>query len=119
MTAVLLGATAAHADDATPLANDPFRRPSLAEVAPAEAVAPPLDLRAILSAGEQSLADVGGQIVRVGDDVSGYKLVGVSEDAALFERDGRSLRVALPEHAAEQRTADAALQAEEADAHAE
>jgi hypothetical protein len=114
MTPVLLGAIAARADDATPLANDPFLRPGLVELAPAEAVAP-LELRAVLSAGDDSLVDVGGRIVRVGDEVSGYRLVGVSEDSALFERDGRSLRVPLPEHASGVATADPSLQAKESD----
>jgi hypothetical protein len=115
MTPVLLGAIAARADDATPLANDPFLRPGLVELAPAEAVAPPLELRAVLFAGDDSLVDVGGRIVRVGDEVSGYTLVGVSEDGAFFERDGRSLSVPLPEHASGVATADPTLQAKESD----
>jgi hypothetical protein len=113
--AALLGRIPAQADDAVPLAHDPFVRPRLVElVPPAESMRVPLELRAVLSAGDDSLANVGGQIVHVGEEVSGYRLVAVSEDGALFEQDGRSLRVPLRD-LAPPAAAEAPLQAQEAD----
>ena len=116
---MLLAASAGLAHGAPPLANNPFERPGLVELAPAAVALPPLELRAVLSAGDDSLADVGGQIVRVGDEVSGYRLVGVSEEGALFERDGRTLHVPLPTHASAPAAADdPTLQAKESDGDA-
>ena len=115
----LLAASAGLAHGAPPLANNPFERPGLVELAPSEIALPPLELRAVLAAGDASLADVGGQIVRVGDEVSGYRLVGVSEEGALFERDGRTLHVPLPTHAPPPAAVDdPALQAKESDGDA-
>jgi hypothetical protein len=49
----------------------------------------------VLLAGESSLANVGGRIVRLGDAVDGHRLVSVSEDGALFEHAGHTLHVPL------------------------
>jgi len=104
------------AADVPPLANDPFLRPQLIEPpepAPAEAASPPLELRAILSAGDASRVDIGGRIVRVGEEIDGFTLISVSEDDALFERGGRSIRIALPVHSAV--SSETAAPAEETD----
>ena len=106
MRALLLLAAAtsagyALADDVPTLANDPFVRPQLVEhpaQEPAQSTSPSLELRAILSAGDASRVDIGGRIVRVGEEVDGFTLVSVSEDGALFEQGGRSIRIALPVH---------------------
>jgi hypothetical protein len=106
------------AGDAPTLANDPFVRPQLVEhqepATAAEAAAPPLELRAILFAGDASRVDIGGRIVRVGEEIDGFTLISVSEDGALFERGGRSIRIALPEHGAA--SSDAAPEEESDDA---
>ena len=88
---------AARAGDAPALTKDPFVRPQLIELAqPVAAIAPPpLELRAVLSAGDTSLANVGGRILRVGEEIDGYRLVAVSEGGARFARDGRSIEVPL------------------------
>jgi len=99
LAAVALAASGASALAAPPLTKDHFVRPRAltpaaipAATAPA---APLLELRATLSAGVESVADVGGHIVRLGETVAGYRLVTVNEDGAVFERDGRTVKVAL------------------------
>jgi hypothetical protein len=99
--AALLGVLPAQASDTPALANNPFLRPRLAEQAPpASPASPPLELRAILSAGDASRVDVGGRIVGVGEEIDGYRLVSVTEACAVFEHAGQALRLALPPRAA-------------------
>jgi hypothetical protein len=94
--AALLLAVAALADDA-PLAKNPFVRPQLVELAAPESVASPplLEVRAVLSAGGASLVDVGGRIVRLGEEVDGFRLVAVSEEGARFVKEGHSFDMPL------------------------
>lgn len=109
-------ASQALASDVLPLVNDPFMRPQLVErpaLVTAEAASPTLELRAILSAGDASRVDIGGRIVRVGEQINGFTLVSVSEDGATFEREGRSIRIALPVHSTV--SSDAAAPEEESD----
>jgi hypothetical protein len=100
--AALLGALCVHASDAPPLAHNPFLRPRLEAQAPpaANPASPVLELRAILSAGQASRVDVGGRIVAIGGEIDGYRLVSVTEDGAVFEHGGRSVRVPMPVRAA-------------------
>jgi hypothetical protein len=98
--AALLGTLTAQASDTPPLANNPFLRPRVAEqTAPVEPASPPLELRAILLAGDASRVDVGGRIVGVGEALDGYRLVSVTEDGAVFEHAGHALRLVLPPRA--------------------
>lgn len=88
---------AAPADEA-PLRN-PFVRPRILQSAEAVAVpdapAPALELRGVLVAGRASLANVAGRFVRLGEQIDGYRLVLVTEDAATFERGGVTVRIPL------------------------
>jgi len=117
--AAALLAVAARADDA-PLAKNPFVRPPLVELAAPESVAaapPPLEVRAVLSAGDASLVDVGGRIVRVGDEVDGYRLVAVSEEGARFVKEGHSFDVPLQARAVLAPEAPVAVAEEAGDAN--
>jgi hypothetical protein len=55
-------------------------------------------------AGPDSIANVDGVIMRIGDRVRGYRLVGVQERAAIFEKDNRKVTVSMSSNA---RPADA------------
>ncbi len=90
---LLLGAPPAAADP--PLRHDPFQQPGSdgAGVA-ARGAGWRAELRATLVSGEDSLVDLGGLILRVGQAAHGYRLVEVREREATFERGGA--RVVLP-----------------------
>lgn len=102
VVAGLFAAGAAAADPAGTIRN-PFARPSAAPSAagdgpggpPSEAV---FELRATLAAGPESLANVNGHIVRVGAEVDGFRLVSVTEGAAVFVKAGTRYEFAI--HAA-------------------
>lgn len=78
------------------LVNNPFARP------PSERIGPPpsarensdgtvqvLELRATIVGTRDRFANVGGRVLRPGDDVQGYTLVKVYEDRAVFSRLGK------------------------------
>ena len=83
------------------LQHDPFARPALG-VIPANASAdaasrraqaapalkPRFNLQAVLVAGPQSIANVDGVMVRMGDAIQGYRLVEVQDRSAVFEKNG-------------------------------
>jgi hypothetical protein len=88
---VSLSAARALAADA--LRHDFFARPSrIAAVAGAESQAEwnPV-LFAVLVAGDDSLVNVGGTILRVGEEFDGYRLLRVREDTAVFTRNGQQV----------------------------
>ncbi len=96
----ILGYVAAcYADGArSVLHRNPFERPKLQQPAGRAAspeitgaAAPAWELRGTLVAGRDSLADVDGVIIRVGDDVDGYRLVSVREGIAVFFGNGGRL----------------------------
>jgi hypothetical protein len=80
------------------LQKDPFARPALSDLQQrsarrpaggARAVAQPapkLNLQAVMAAGESSIANVDGVMVRLGDTIQGYRLVAVHDRAATFEK---------------------------------
>lgn len=82
------------------LRHNPFARPAWETVAdergpipvgPATPVS--MDLRATMVSRQDSLANVSGKVVAVGDSVQGYELVEVLEDHAVFERQGQRIIV--------------------------
>lgn len=81
------------------LQHDPFVRPALggfgqprspAAAAPRPAASgelrPRFQLNAVLAAGSNSIANVDGVMVRVGESVQGYRLVAVQDRSAVFEK---------------------------------
>ena len=93
--------TGAHENPAPSLHIDPFERPELLTRPPPERVqavvetapAPPPgpwkpELRAVMLAGHASVANVAGQLVGMGEEVDGHRLLEVTERRAVFEKDG-------------------------------
>ena len=82
------------------LQHDPFSRPALGGLpnmqgggqavptrrAESATPAPKLKLHAVLVAGSNSIANVDGVMIRVGDSVQGYRLVAVEDRSAVFEK---------------------------------
>ncbi len=78
------------------LRHNPFARTTLPEgsarARPQTSVAAPRDwspnLRATVLAGPRSMVNVDGEMVLVGEEIDGFRLVEVRERVAVFERDG-------------------------------
>lgn len=88
-------------DEASKLRNDPFdqhrthrtdRRTEPTASAP-QAWRP--ELRAVLVAGDRSMADVGGIIVKLGGEVDGFRLVEVRDRKAVFVKSGTRLTLSI------------------------
>ena len=106
--ATMLVASVARASEAE-LQHNPFDRP--VEVLLTNNVTPanrasivesdPL-LRAVLAAGPQSVVNLHGVILRIGESALGYRLLSVEEDGATFSRDGEKIVLSLFEQAEDQ-----------------
>lgn len=89
----------AQASDAPPLAKNPFSRPPSQEIQlrgePAQNSGPrgTLTVRVTMVGNGNNLANVDGRILRPGDEISGYTLLQVFEDRAVFSRNGEKLTV--------------------------
>lgn len=83
------------------LSHDPFVRPPLAApgspvqnqaggkpLAEPEAPWNP-KLTAVMVAGKDSLVDIDGRIINIGDEIDGYHLIGVREGEAVFRKKNR------------------------------
>jgi hypothetical protein len=90
------------------LQHDPFARPALGGLQqarqpeprgngkPTAVVASPrLRLLAVMAAGANSIANVDGVMLRIGDEVHGYKLVEVKERNAVFEKNKTRFNVSI------------------------
>jgi hypothetical protein len=86
----------ATAPAAEPLRHDLFARPVLSGPAPSAPTGgapaavrqapPPQQLLALIVAGKDSMANVGGSIIKVGEQTAGLRLMTVREGAAVFLR---------------------------------
>ncbi len=102
---VLGFAETASAQEASTLTKNPFKRPILsAPQANADAVtdggalpAPQWEIRAILVAGGDSLVNIAGEIIRLGEIHEGLELISVDESKAVFRRDGERITIRLYE----------------------
>jgi hypothetical protein len=100
---VCAGLPMAHAQEGVTykLERDPFVVPKFvlaatAPVVPAEKVKPAAEilfssmtLRAAVNAGRNSLVNVDGKIIALGEKLEGYKLIKVGNGDAVFENGGR------------------------------
>ena len=100
LTCSLLITLPADASDTPELENNPFARPPSERSArrPAVSTNPDgsieeLDLRATMVGTRDQLANVGGRVLRAGDEVQGYTLLKVYEDRAVFGRQGKQQTV--------------------------
>jgi len=92
LPAILLLQGAAHAGGGTgPLHINPFVRPEMAPTVGGKASSVDgvsMELRGVMLAGDHSLANIGGRVVGIGEDINGYRLITVSEYNAVLEREG-------------------------------
>ena len=77
----------AHTLDATPNADAP--------VAPERLDEQELVVSAILVAGRESLVNINGSVIGVGEESFGYRLVAVSEETATFAHDDETVTISL------------------------
>ena len=97
---LMLLTTPAGADDAPPLVNNPFARPS-SEVtvvdrrssAPGAVTPATITLTATLVGAQNKLANVDGRVIRQGEEIDGFRLIEVHEDHAVFVRAGNRMTV--------------------------
>ena len=88
------------ADEPPTLSHNPFSRPS-SEVVRLDNVfeeiddgsGPNIPLQATMVGSVNRLANVGGRVLKPGDDYQGYRLVDIHEQYAVFEREGRPITV--------------------------
>jgi len=90
------------------LQHDPFARPILGPLPPAGAPGAParrvqgapapkpkINLQAVLVAGPNSIANVDGFLVRVGESVHGYRLLAVQDRSAVFEKNNAKFTLSI------------------------
>lgn len=88
------------ADEPPALSHNPFSRPPSAIIRPPRievdnggSAEQRLPLQATMVGRVNRLANVGGRILKPGDDYEGYNLVAIHEQYAVFERDGNRVDV--------------------------
>ncbi|MBK7616680.1 MAG: hypothetical protein IPJ08_20325 [Burkholderiales bacterium] len=98
---LLLPAWVAAEPEALVLRHDPFLRPGSAAAAPALAAGADTDaawrpqLRAVVVAGPKSSALVDGQVLELGDELDGYRLIQVLPDKAILRKKGRRVELSV------------------------
>jgi len=95
-----LAVSGTFAEEAPELQHNPFSRPpserALFELTGTSSAAAPgvgINLMATMVVANKGLANVGGRILRPGDEVDGYSLLQVFEDRAIFFRAGKRLTI--------------------------
>ncbi len=98
---ILLSLMSQHGHAAEMPARDPFVKPAMDNIttaAPApQETKPELELRALLVAGAASIANVGGTMLAIGDEIDGYRLMSVSQGEAMFQKGAKQYRIPLRE----------------------
>ncbi len=112
LAAVLAGFPKSSFSQGEKLQHDPFARPALAGLQHASRPGPArngeptaastrrLKLQAVMVAGPKSIANVDGTMVRIGDQIYGYRLVEVHERGAVFEKNKTRFAVSIRRDAA-------------------
>jgi len=113
LAAVLAGFPKSSFSQGEKLQHDPFARPALTGLQHASKPGPGrngepttastrrLKLQAVMVAGPKSIANVNGTMVRIGDEVYGYRLVEVHERGAVFEKNKARFVVSIRRDAAQ------------------
>ena len=88
----LLPVMAANSGDVV-LKTNPFERPLVTvskddepEVAVVETPQTAMELRGTMAAGEHSLANIGGEILAIGQEINGYRLVAVHQRHVVLQK---------------------------------
>jgi len=92
---VICPITAMAQDEPTKLRNNPISRPASDFIVDDrifsmsdESVSATLELQATMIGSVNKLANVGGQIIKPGDEIQGHVLVSIHERYAVFSRNG-------------------------------
>lgn len=98
-------ARAENPDETTSIRHDPFQRPVLfSNSAHLNVIQQPTEaaesnwtptLTMILRAGRNSMVNVDGQIVKLGERIRGYTLIKVHERSAIFSKQGQTVLLNL------------------------
>jgi hypothetical protein len=90
------------------LQHNPFKHPDItqspaktgaSETASAETEQAQLELRATLTYGRHSLANVAGKIIAIGEEIEGFRLLEVDEGSALFVKNGTRVNISVIDEA--------------------
>ena len=54
-----------------------------------------MELRSILQAGNESVVNLNGEILMIGDSFKGYQLLEVGKQSATFIKDGAKIKLTL------------------------
>ncbi|MDJ0776551.1 MAG: hypothetical protein QNJ85_01730 [Gammaproteobacteria bacterium] len=99
---LLATATAADAAELQQLRHNPFSRPEIVNEPPPPppppvtvSEEPELELSATLVSKVAPMVVVNGELLEIGEDIDGLRLVAVAEGRATFERDGRKFTFEL------------------------
>lgn len=102
----LLFSTAVDSRDVAPiLHSDPFERPDLLlqpkpeleaelEIQPDAGTWQP-ELRATMRSSKGSMVNIGGEIIAIGEQIDGFRLLEVQERTAIFDKGGQHYPVSL------------------------
>ncbi len=114
LAAVLAGLPKLSFAEEEKLQHDPFARPALTGLQRASQPGPggdskptaagstrKLKLQAVMVAGPNSIANVDGMMVRIGDQIYGYRLVEVHERKVVFEKNKTRFTVPIRSDAAQ------------------
>jgi hypothetical protein len=88
---------------AIPVLHDPFQKPNIPQKSIEEPegikaqaqqpLAP--QLKATLRAGRNSMANINGKIIKLGETTNGYKLIGVGERSAILVKNNQRLELTI------------------------
>ena len=100
---MLLAVTLSHAAETNmKLKKNPFKRPdflnknfSESTVVSTTGPGSELDIRAAMSAGENSLVNIAGYIIRIGEEIQGYQLISVAEGKVIFSKNNALVTVII------------------------
>ena len=97
---MLLSSSAAHALGFD-LKTNPFKRPVIEDSGkadqkkPEKTALPEMALRGTMAAGPYSLADIGGKILAIGQEINGYKLVTVHQRHVVLQKNDIQLTLSI------------------------
>jgi len=83
------------------LQYDPFEQPAFLKASAqtrqstSSTATPDLQLRSILEAGEESVINLNGKILMIGDSYQGYQLVEVNKQSATLVKNGEKIKITL------------------------
>lgn len=104
VAALVIAASAGAYDPRAELRTNPFARPALSSGAPkpTNATGPvvstgaPSQLRFTLAAGRDSLVNVDGKTLRLGEEINGYRLDAVRAESAIFTKGAEIIELRIP-----------------------